>query len=247
MRFLIFLIAVVALSSCNVNSYIMLKETKNTVFTTPPVDEMTEYKIAPYDQINFRFYRNSGFEILGIGANKEATTLIQSADLYNVEQDGLVKLPFLGKVKLSGLTLREAEAFLESKYDTIFVNPFILLSVSNRRLIVSRGNGLSQLITITNNMSVIEAISTAGGIDSRGRTKKIKLIRRVAEGHEIYKLDLSTLDGLAMAEMQVQSNDIIYVDPRKNYVNEIIRDIAPYLSIISSALVVYSISNNLIK
>ncbi len=244
MRLLAFLIVAVTFSSCNINSYIMLKETKNTVYTEPPVNDHEEYKIAPYDQISFRFYRNNGFDILGIGTGSAG---LGSSDAYNVEQNGEVKLPFLGKIKISGYTIRQAETYLENLYDTIFVDPFILLTVSNRRLIVSRGNGLSQMVNITNNMSVIEAITSAGGIDQRGKTKSIKLIRRVTGGHEIYKLDLSTLDGLAMAEMQVQSNDIIYVDPRKNYVVEILRDVAPYLSIISSAFLIYQTTRLLTK
>ncbi|MBK6834534.1 MAG: polysaccharide biosynthesis/export family protein [Bacteroidetes bacterium] len=33
-----------------------------------------------------------------------------------VDQDGLIKLPLLGKIKISGYTLREAQVFLEKEY-----------------------------------------------------------------------------------------------------------------------------------
>ncbi len=250
MRILSLLIVVFALSSCNINSYIMLKDNENTVFTEPPINDQKEYRIAPYDQITFRFYKNNGFEILG-GSESTASQSSQqlaSSNIYNVESDGQIKLPYLGKVNLNGLTLREAEAFLEDKYDDIFVSPFIIVNVINRRVIVSRGNGASQVVTLqNNNISVLEALSLAGGIDSRGKSKSIKVIRRVLGGHEIYKMDLSSLDGLAMADMPVQANDIIYVDPRKNFAGEAVRELAPYLSIISSALLIFTVSQNLSK
>ncbi|MES2628312.1 MAG: polysaccharide biosynthesis/export family protein [Bacteroidota bacterium] len=254
MRFLSFLIVVFVLSSCNINSYIMLKDGKTTTFSEPPVSEYKEYRISPFDQITFRFYKNSGFEILGgssVDAGVGNTAFQQQQQLalintYNVEADGKVKLPYVGKVDVSGMTLREAEAYLESRYDSIYVRPFIILNVVNKRVIVSRGNGASQVVPLVNtNVSVFEALSLAGGIDERGKSKKIKLIRRVAGGHEIYKLDLSTVEGLAMADMPVQANDIIYVDPRRQYAGEFLREAAPYVSILTSIVLILTATRTL--
>lgn len=97
-------------------------------------------------------------------------------------------------------------------------------------------------------MTVIEVISVAGGIDTRGKANSIKVLRKTESGpREIFKLDLSTTEGLEMADMAVQANDIIYVEPRKSYGTEVLREIAPYLSIISSAVLLFSVSRNITR
>lgn len=249
MRAICLFLVILFLGSCKINSYILLKDTENTVYAEPPINEQTEYRIAPFDQISFRFYKNSGFEILGgtpDGSANQSSQQLALTNTYNVENDGNIKLPYIGKIKLSGLTLREAEALLETKYNEIFVNPYIIVSVTNRRVIVSSGDGSSKVITLTNNnVSVLEALSLAGGISQRGQTKKVKIFRKVKEGREIYKLDLSTTEGLAYADMPVQANDIIYVEPRKNYAGELVKELAPYLSVISSAVLLLTLSRNI--
>lgn len=256
LRITLILTVGLALSSCNINSYIMLKESSDTEYDTPPLNDQKEYRIASNDVITLRFYKNGGFEILGVSAPGDANSNAANQSMmqqqqglltYNVEVDGKVKLPYLGKVELGGKTIREAEAQLVDLYDDIFVSPYILVNVTNRRVIVSRGNGASQVVPLVyNNTTVLEAISLAGGIDTRGKSKNIKVIRRLPSGgHEIYKMDLSHLDGLAMAEMPVQANDIIYIEPRKNFAGEVVKEIAPYLSIISSALLIFTVSRTI--
>ena len=69
-------------------------------------------------------------------------------------------------------------------------------------------------MSITNsNTSLLEVIALAGGIRDEGRANSIKLMRKTNNGkREIYKIDLSTIEGLRSAQMIIQSNDYIYVD-----------------------------------
>ncbi|HEX4887444.1 MAG TPA: polysaccharide biosynthesis/export family protein [Luteibaculaceae bacterium] len=250
MRIVVYFLLALALGACNINSNIMLKDSKNVRYSAPPLQEIREYRIAPFDQLTFRFYKNNGFEILGVQdlEGKGGGASSQSAQMgnmtpYYVEADGNIKLPYLGKVNLVGKTVREAEAYLEERYGEIFVKPFIILNVINRRVIVSTGNGNSSVVQLSNTyVSVLEALALAGGVDPRGKVKNIKVIRRTAQGNEIYRLNLRTLDGLAMANMPVEANDIIYVEPRKNIASEIAVQLAPYLTLLSTAVLVFSLS-----
>ena len=74
-----------------------------------------------------------------------------------------------------------------------------------------------------------------GGISNNGRAKRIKLIRKTQEKQEVYLIDLSTIDGLKDASLTLQSNDIIYVEPIRNYAREILSDVTPVLGLISTA------------
>jgi len=224
----------------------MLLTSKSNKTTELPTNQNTEeYKIAINDQLSFQLFTNNGEKILD--PTMESSTNIGSsanAELsYLVEFDGKVKLPVIGRTQLNGLTLREAEKILEEKYAAYYISPFVLLKVTNNRVIVFPGgqNGSAKVITLANtNTSLVEAIALSGGIGD-GKAKKIKLIRGNSQNPKVYLINLSTLDGYQKGNLILQANDIIYVTSRNRISQKILESITPYLSMISTALVVYSI------
>ena len=154
----------------------------------------------------------------------------------------MMKLPIIGRVSLKGMTVREAELFLEEKYSGFYIKPFLLLNVSNRRVIVFPGApGDAKVVPLLNdNTTLIEALALAGGISQNGKAKKIKLIRGNLSNPEIYLIDLSTIEGMKQANLVLQANDIIYIEPRLNIAKGVISEITPILSIITTALVLFT-------
>jgi polysaccharide export outer membrane protein len=123
----------------------------------------------------------------------------------------------------------------------------VQVQVQNKRIVVFPGNG-SNAVVLTlenNNTTLMEAIAMAGGITQRGRAAKIKLIRKVDGERKVYLIDLSTIDGLKYVDMIVQANDYIYVEPVPQIGNEILRDVAPIVSLITSAVLIYTVVQRL--
>jgi polysaccharide export outer membrane protein len=242
----------VMLSACNYNSSIMLKTERNYKYSEIPKEENPQYRISPNDIIEFRIYSNDGFKMIDIissAGDGRAMNTIQNGIQYLVEQDGQVKLPTIGRVKLAGFTLREAEMELEKLYSDYYIKPFVLLSVSNKRVIVFPGSpGDAKVIKLeNNNTTLIEALALAGGISDIGKAKRIKIIRRNLPQPQVYLIDLSTIEGIKQADIILQANDIIYVEPTKfsRVSREVLRDVASILSILTSALIVYRFSRAL--
>lgn len=242
----------VLLSACNYNSSIMLKTKKDYKYADIPKEDNPQYKISPNDIIEFRIYSNDGFKMIDIisgAGDGRALNTIQQGIHYLVEQDGQVKLPTIGRVKLSGMTLREAEMELEKMYSDYYIKPFVLLSVANKRVIVFPGSpGDAKVIKLeNNNTTLIEALALAGGISEIGKAKRIKIIRRNLPEPQVYLIDLSTIEGIKQADLILQANDIIYVEPTKfsRISREILRDVATILSLITSALIAYRFSRTL--
>ena len=101
--------------------------------------------------------------------------------------------------------------------------------------------GAGKVIPILNtNTTVLEALAYAGGITDDGKAYRIKLVRRASPKPKIYLIDLSTIDGLQAGNTVVQANDVIYVEPRPRFISRAIAELAPYISIISSAILVYT-------
>lgn len=261
MKLIITLSALIALiSSCSINTDLMLKTDKEYVFgdlNDSVIYSTPQYILAPNDIIQFKMYDNNGYIILeqGItsaaGGNNQggnrANFLTQGGLSYLVESDSTVKLPELGYIKLAGLTIRQVEDTLQKLYNASYVKPFVQLQVTNKRVIVFPGSGGdAQVVSLkNNNTTLMEVLAAVGGIAQRGKANHIKLMRNVDGQRTVYLIDLSTIEGLKYTDMFVRANDYIYVEPVPEIGREIIRDIAPIISLISSALIVYTVVRTL--
>jgi polysaccharide export outer membrane protein len=199
-----------------------------------------EYKIQPFDKLEVRIYANDGFKLVDVS---QITTQAQANIEYLVEYDGQVKLPTIGRVELSGKTLREAESFLENKYKEFFVDPFVVLRVTNKRIIVFSGGAANgKVIPLDNeNYTLIEAIAESGGISDFSKSHKIKLLRGDLNSPQVFMFNIRDLKDMKTANFLLQANDIIYVEARPKYASRIIGELSPYLSLLTSALFVYGL------
>lgn len=246
MRKLFILIPVflLLLSSCKVfRSNLMLKTKKDY-----PYDKLTDslsnldYKLSQNDILLIRVETNDGFQLIDL-ANKNNIQYRNDLDIL-VESDGTAKMPMLGYVKLEGYTIREVEKLLEEKYTEFYVKPFVTVKVTNKRVIVFPGNGgIAKVLPLSNNnTTVLEAIALSGGITDDGKAYKVKLIRNYRNSKpEVFLMDLSKIDGLAMANTKVLANDIIYIEPRYRLARTLAAELAPIVSIISSTILIYSV------
>ncbi|PHR48827.1 MAG: hypothetical protein COA32_05010 [Fluviicola sp.] len=253
---IISLLAIVYLvSSCSVNSHIMFKTKDSEVEVITeniPISPNDAYKISPDDKIKFSMYAEKGKRIIDVvsGVNEGSTTerIGMGTDIeYLVRTDGSVELPIIGMIEVAGLSVIECQEKLAEKYSLNYNNPFVQVEVTNRRVIVFPGTGGdAQVVPINNNnTTLMEAIALAGGITERGKAKVIKVMRQESDGRKVYQIDLSTLNGLKYADMIVQSNDYIYVEPSKQLTREFFREAAPIISLVSSAIVIISVFSSL--
>lgn len=232
----------ILLSSCRIFSPTQMLRTgkhyKYSEFSS--VQDTQLYKIAVDDKISFSVATNNGENLINPVSGTAATLAQNSGGEYTVEYDGTVKLPIIGRVKVSGMTVRETEKFLEDSYSKYFNEPFVQLKITNSKIILFLGGagGAASVMTLTKpNTTLFEAIAQAGGI-SDGKSFKIKLIRGDLKNPQIYLIDLSTLEGVKKANLVLQANDIIYVEPRNKYPEKFLATITPYLSLVSFILLI---------
>ena len=236
---------VILLSGCrSLNPSVMLKTSKDYKYAAFPVSPPIEYKIAPNDQISFTILANDGFKWIDMISTSEGMTGRagnRGGLSFQVEFDGTVKLPLLGRTKIQGMTVRETENFLEEKYATFYNKPYVIMQVSNRRVIVFPGSAAgAKVVGLSNeNTTLMEALAEAGGIASSGKAYKVKLIRGSLKNPDVYLIDLSTLDGVKNADMILQANDIIYIEPQLRVGRDAMAEILPWLSFITTMIVFY--------
>jgi len=208
------------------------------------LEKVEEYRIAPNDKLSFQLYTNDGEKLIDPIEPSSQRQTRRGAE-YLVEHDGKIKLPILGRIKISDYTIREAQKMLEEKYSAYYNRPFAQLEVTNNRVIIFPGGrgGSSQVLYLENtNTTLFEALAMAGGIDD-GKAHNVKLIRGQTDNPKVYRIDLSTIKGVDSANFTLQANDIIYVEPRARVPERILETISPYATLTSTILLIYSLLN----
>lgn len=220
------------------------------------------YRIQPNDYLNVRVFTNKGERLidpngeLQFGTPASGSTLISrpatgarnttsaggTGSDYLVQADGKVRLPIVNEVSLGGLTLLEADSVLKVKYDKYYVESFVRTAVTNNRVIILGASG-GQVIPLNNdNMNLLEVLALAGGVDASvgaagrygGRVDNIRIIRGDLKNPQVQFIDLSTLEGMRRGNLQVEPNDIIYVQPVRRPFLEGLTDAAPAIGIIGT-------------
>lgn len=230
-------------SSCKIfRSNLMLKTPKDYTYDKI-ADSLSkqDYKIEANDIVNVRIFANDGFKIVDLATSNQIQRFIEID--YVVNMDGTCKLPLIGRVKLAGLSVREATEYLEQIYAEYYVKPFVFMTVTNKRVIVYPGNGgAARVLNLTNNnTTVIEALALTGGIAEDGKAYKVKLIRNQGDKPKVYLMDLSKIEGIAVGNTVVLAHDIIYVEPRYRFARTLVAEITPIISLISTTFLLYTL------
>ena len=253
----VFIIGILSLNSCIINREMMFKIPKDGTFKydSIPLRPYEDYKIAIDDRIGFTLNTNGGKNLIeGLtqtsvegsarGSGSVSSNYGSSSiNDYLVKNDSTVDIPVIGKIKIVGLTVQQCEDTLEYLFKDQYQEPFIQLRVTNRRCVVFSGNGNSASIVPLNNTNttLLEVLALTGGISARGNARLVKVMRKVKDKREIYLIDVSTIDGLKYADMVIQGNDYIYIEPRMRVIQGTLAEFAPISSLISSFAVVYTL------
>ncbi|MBX2973185.1 MAG: polysaccharide biosynthesis/export family protein [Flavobacteriales bacterium] len=246
-----FVVVAALLSSCTINRDIMFRTPMGYEFDTYNDSTQGSLILQPNDMIQFRLFANDGFKMIDLvsdGASREVSFLQRTMFSYFIESDGQIKLPVIGRVHVAGRTLRGAEAYLEELYSTYYNKPFVQVLVANRRVVVFPGGGgdARSVVLENNNTTLLEVLGAAGGLSSRGNAHKVKVFRYGPERQRlVYQFDLSDISGLRYADMVMQGDDVVYVQPNPELAREVLSDLTPLITLMSSILLVLAVTRNL--
>ena len=227
------------LSCRQLNPQVMFKTPKDYPYVVDTSSiTRSEYIISPGDRVEMHFYTIDGFKLVDV--TNSVGGLGAETINYLVEKDSLVKLPILGDVLIAGMSIQEAEQYLEKVYTKYYVNPFIQLKIINRHAYVFFADGgKGTTVSIVNdNTSIIEVIALAGGLTDNSKAWRIKVIRGDLHNPTVRIIDMSTIKGVMASDLTVRSNDIIYIEATPDYKTKILAQLTPFITIISSVLLI---------
>ena len=162
-----------------------------------------------------KVYRIHSLDILKINIYMEGDLQTN----FRVSQSGRISYPFIGEVRVSGLTVSELEEKLTHLLSPdYFINPQITIFVEryhSRRIFIlgAVNNPGSYDIPTEKELTVVEAISLAGGFTEEAAVNKTKIVR-VEDGLEktmVVKIKDITKGGNKSKDIILKPNDIVIV------------------------------------
>jgi len=192
-------------------------------------------KIIPDDILNIDIYNmNQKSNIL-----KDSTLLSGNAPKNNSEYivtaDGTIYLPLLQEVNVKGFTVKELSLELTSKYKRYLKQPYAKVSIKNHKIYVLGEVKEQGVVPLRgNSISVIEAISQAGGLTDHAIKNRIRIISKEGVKYKIRTLDLTKLSTLNIDNIMLKHNSIVYVEPTSTKgLSVAVKDYLPIFQIIS--------------
>ncbi len=161
---------------------------------------------------------------------------------YSVNDSGYVSVPFLGKVKVSGLTVEEAKNAIQKRTNEILKNASVDVKlVSFKYSVIGEVQKPGTYTNFNNQLTILEALSRAGDITDYGNRKKVLVLRPGRTKSTVYRIDLTNTRFLTSDAFFLLPNDIVYVEPIKSKTFRInIPLISLSLSSISTLILVLS-------
>lgn len=205
------------------------------------------YKIGPGDVLQIRNLQNIKYitdeQLVGIGGS------VSQIPTYQVEEDGTVALPVIGRLTIAGLTRLAAARKIEELYKkNLLKDPIIDLKIVNLKVtILGEVRTQGNYLLLKDKTNLVDMIGEAGGLTEKANEKNIQIVRGDKAHPQIIVADLNNIGTLANPELNLQNNDIIYVSQNKRTIkNESQQNLSgiiqSVLVVVNTALIIYTLT-----
>jgi polysaccharide biosynthesis/export protein VpsN len=138
---------------------------------------------------------------------------------YQVASDGTVDLPYVHRVKVSGLEPQQIADLVRKKLmsDQILTNPTVVVTVTayNSKQITVLGQVQKPgAFPFMSGMTLIQAISLAGGLNAIAASDHVNLTRKTKDGYKTVELSIDAITSGRSPDIPLQAGDQIFVNER---------------------------------
>lgn len=169
---------------------------------------------------------------------------------YQVDSNGDIIFPVLGKVKAAGKTKEQLAKDLENKLATYVKAPQVSIRYLQFRVqVLGEVKTPGMKVFPTERVTLFDALAMAGDLTDMGRRDNVILLREEGNERKHYVVDLRNSKFLSSEAFQLKQNDVIYV-PAKDFKLKQLgvnpnaqRDIQIGLSVLSVLTIIVSLVN----
>ena len=187
--------------------------------------ESTDYKLQVNDILDVKISSlnpdvNAIFNASALGTMQVTQASAQTGgDLYyitgySISPEGDIDIPFVGKVKVAGLSLADAHVAVDARVRELFTNYHLQVKLGGVRFsALGEFNRPGKHVVMQNQVTIFEAIALGGDLSPVANREHVKLIRQYPEGTRIHAVNLLDQSVVGSPYYFIQPNDVLYVEP----------------------------------
>lgn len=199
---------------------------KKLVYLQPGLTSETEqsfsyqdkaYQLKPKDIIALNIFSLTpgNFDFFSGSPSGEGSAESGSANKFVIDEEGMVELPAAGKVKISGLSIQQAQDTIKELLEDYLKSPLVRLTLQTPFIysILGEANLPGRYVIIGREMNIMEAIAHSGDLTRFADRSKVRLLRKEKGVLSVHQINLLDDELINTSFYQLQSEDIIVVDP----------------------------------
>ena len=199
--------------------------------------DLLDIKISTMTPLEFNPFKDADANLIP-GINSTTSGAYGQKIGYYIESDGLVNLPILGKIRLQGYGISQAEDTIESYVRKYLEKPVVKIRFLNFKFsVLGEVKEEKTLISDDNYLTMLQAVALAGGPSEFGDMSRVKVLRRFGNQTSVFYINLLDEKYLSSPFYYVQPNDVIAVSPLKQ---------RSYLKYVSPNLAIFTATTSLL-
>lgn len=151
--------------------------------------------------------------------NSSSNAAASSITGYMVDKNGMIELPMVGKIKVSGMSSIEVRDAIHEKVSVYYNKPVISVRFANFSItVLGEVTKPATYVVPNEKISVLDAIGMAGDLTIYGKRENVLLIRDSLGQKQSVRFDLNSSKMFSSPYFYLRQGDVIYVEPSKSKV-----------------------------
>jgi polysaccharide export outer membrane protein len=173
-------------------------------------DDEVYIQVNSIDPKTYAFFNGGGGNTNANQMNNDIGLYLNS---YTISDSGYVELPVVGKIKIAGLTIRDAQAEVENRLKDYLTEVSVVLKLSGFRVtLIGEVKRPGRYNPYVSQLNLFEAIALSGDMTSYGNRERVMIIRKNNGKEEIFIVNMLDKNIINSEYYHLLPNDVIYVE-----------------------------------
>ena len=188
-------------TKANLKNKVVNSNAKDIATELAALKESSDYLLQPGDLVEIQVYKETDMD----------RTL-------RISSQGTIAFPLIGNVNIADLNISEAENKVETRLKSYLKNPSVSILIkeyANKTVYVLGQVKKPSSIAIPpeKNMTLLEAITSAGGFTDIAAVSRVKILRMEKGVQRSIEVDVSqiTKDGKKQLDISLKPGDVVFV------------------------------------
>lgn len=208
----------IALSGCGTSPKKIIYLQDMQLLGKQPIEKVHEAVIQPGDLLAITVSCMNPELAAPFNLQQGAVSESQSMLGYQVDANGDITFPILGRLHVEGLTRIQLTDMIKERIqkENLIKDPTVTMQFLNFKIsMLGEVNAPGTYQVQGERITLLEAISMAGDLTITGRRDRVAVIRESDGERTILFHDLTSVDLFKSPCYYLQQNDIVYVEPNK--------------------------------